>query len=140
MPTGTKSFFKKYNILTVQSVIAKNTLLYMIKITRFRFLLPKSIGKLIPNNSPNFNPTESVHQEWMNKYTTLNFRNTLFFKGPILFNDFMKACPAVLAKNCVKKFLLEYQSKGDPNDWESSNNILFNINGPRRSERNAKFQ
>ena len=32
MPTGTKSFFKKYNILTVQSVIAKNTLLYMIKI------------------------------------------------------------------------------------------------------------
>ena len=33
MPTGTKSFFKKYNILTVQSVIAKNSLLYMIKIT-----------------------------------------------------------------------------------------------------------
>ena len=52
----------------------------------------------------------------------------------------MKACPAVLAKNSVKNFLIEYQSKGDPNDWESSNNILFNISGPRRSERNAKFQ
>ena len=77
-PTGTKPFFKKYNILTVQSVIAKNTLLYMIKITRFRFLLPKSIVKLIPNNSPNFYPSESVHQEWMDKYNTLNFIKNIF--------------------------------------------------------------
>ena len=78
MPTGTKSFFKKYNILTVQSVIAKNTLLYMIKITRFRFLLPKSIIDLIPNNSPNFDPLESVNKEWIDKYNTLNFRKSLF--------------------------------------------------------------
>ena len=140
MPTGTKSFFKKYNILTVQSVIAKNTLLYMIKITRFKFLLPKSIIKLIPNNSPNFDPLESVHKEWMDKYNTLNFRKTLFFKGPLLYNDFVKACPVLSAKNCVKKFLLEYQSMGDPNVWESSNNILANISGPRRSERTANVQ
>ena len=92
LPTCTKPFFKKYNILTVQSVIAKNVLIYMIKITRFRFLLTKSIIKLIPNYSPNFDPSESVHKEWMDKYNTLNFRKTLFFKGS-LYNDFMRACP-----------------------------------------------
>ena len=76
----------------------------MIKITRFKFLLPKSIIKLIPNNSPNFDPLESVHKDWMDKYNTLNFRKTLFFKGPLLYNDFMKACPVLSAKNCVKNF------------------------------------
>ena len=74
----------------------------------------------------------------MDKYNTLNFMKTLFFKGTLLYNDFMKACPVLSAKNCVKKFLLECQSMGDPNDWESSNNILANIGGPRRSERIAK--
>ena len=111
----------------------------MIKVTRFRLLLPKSIAKLIPNNSPNFDPSESVHQEWMHKYNTLNFRKTLFFKGPLLYNDFMKACPVLSAKNSIKIFLLEYQSKGDPNDWEPSNNILSNISGPRKSERKLKL-
>ena len=139
-PTGTKPFFKKYNILTVQSVIAKNTLLYMIKITRFRFLIPNSIAKLVPNNSPNFNLSESVQQEWMDKYNTINFRKTLFFKGPLLYKDFMETCPVLTVKNCVKKFLLEYQSKGDPNDWECTNNILANISGPRSSERKSNVR
>ena len=112
----------------------------MIKITHFRFLLPKSIINLIPNNSPNFDPLESVNKEWIDKYNTLNFRKTLFFKGPLLYNDFVKACPVLSTKNCVKKFLHEYQSMGDPNVWESNNNILANISGPRRSDRTANFQ
>ena len=40
-------------------------------------------------------------------------------------------------KSRVKKFLLEYQSEGDPEDWHSSNNILVNISGPRKSARNV---
>ena len=37
----------------------------------------------------------------------------------------------------VKKLLLEHQSEGDPEDWHSSNNILVNRRGPRKSARNV---
>ena len=37
----------------------------------------------------------------------------------------------------VKKSLLEYQSESDPEDYQSSNNILVNISGPRKSARNV---
>ena len=110
----------------------------MIKIIRFRSLLPKSIIKLIPNNSLNFDQLESVNKEWIDKYNTLNYRKPYFSRD--LYNEFVKACPALSTKNFVEQFIHECQSMGDPNVWESNNNILANISGPRRSDRTANFR
>ena len=77
----------------------------------------------------------------------------MFFKVPMLYADNKELntelLPSVVLlcspsgqtfcshKSRVKKFLLEYQSEGDPEDWYSSNNILVNTSGPRKSARNV---
>ena len=69
----------------------------------------------------------------------------MFFKGPMLYADYKILNTELLPcgqtfysrKSCVKKLFLEYQSEGDPGDWHSSNNIVVNIIGLRKSARNV---
>ena len=52
LPTHTKSAFKEYKIVTIQSIIAKNGIIFMGKVLRFSSEIPLSIRNLIPINSP----------------------------------------------------------------------------------------
>ena len=143
LPTHTKSAFKEYTILTAQSVIAKNALILMSKIHMFVSNTPQSIRKLIPPNSPSHNASHNAEVDWIDIYCTAHYRNTIFFKGPLLHNDFVNKCPTVYGacknitsyKKHTKQFLIDVQADGDIIEWEAKNNILVNINGPRKLTR-----
>ena len=144
LPAHTKPAFKKYNLLTAHSIIAKNAILLMTKTTNFPSTQPKSINQLFPENAPHFNYSCEVSSTWLETYNTLCYRNSIFFKGPMLYADYKTLNTELLPygqtlyshKSRIKKFLLEYQSEGDPDEWHFSNNILVNISGPRKSVRN----
>ena len=78
------------------------------------------IRKLIPPNFPSHSPLHESVSEWLNVYGSPNYRNTVFFKGPLLHNDFANACPLIfsvcktvsLYKTHAKKFLLQKQACG----------------------------
>ena len=143
LPTHTKPAFKEYNIMTVQSIIAKNGLLFMGKVLRFSSEIPKSIKDLIPKNSPSHSVCHEVSNDWLDTYGTAQYRNTVFFKGPLLHNDYVNACPAIYSachninsyKKNAKNFLLQKQSDGSSHEWEAKNNILVHISGPRKMTR-----
>ena len=145
MPAHTKPAFKKYNLLTVQNIIAKNAIILMTKVTDFPLMQPTSINSTFPENAPNFNVLRDVAGAWLDKYNTLCYRDSIFFKGPMLYADYKQLNTELLPynlhslhshKNCIKQILIEYQCKGDPEEWLPSNNILVNISGPRKSARN----
>ena len=145
MPAHTKPAFKNYKLLTVQNIIAKNAILLMTKATDFPLVQPISVNNTFPEDAPNFNQSHEVASAWLEKYNTLSYRNSIFFKGPMLYADYKKINTEILPhnyqslhshKNCIKQILIEYQCKGDPEDWLPSNNMLVNINGPRKSARN----
>ena len=143
IPSHTKPAFKEHNILTVQSIIAKNALIFMSKIFRFTSDIPSSIRKLISPNSPSHSPLHESVPEWLNVYGTPNYRNTVFFKGPLIHNDFANACPLFFSacktissyKTHAKNSLLQKQARGSSTDWEAQNNILTMISGPRKLTR-----
>ena len=56
LPTHTKSAFKEYKIMTVQSIIVKNKLIFTGKVLRFSSEIPLSIRNLIPLNLPSHSP------------------------------------------------------------------------------------
>ena len=83
---------------------------------------------------------------WLAIHINFHFRTSLFFKGPMLstMSEFSNnnVSPASfhkikIYKNNIKSILLDYQSKGDDNEWLSLNNILDNVPGLRRSNRTA---
>ena len=143
LPTHTKPAFREYNIMTVQSIIARNGLIFMGKVLRFSSEIPQSIRNLIPPNSPSHHASHETNIDWLDTYGTAQFRNTIFFKGPLLHNDYTKSCPTIYSachninvyKKHVKQFLIDNQSNGNPNEWEANNNIIVNISGPRKLTR-----
>ena len=100
IPTHTKPAFNDYNILTVHNIIAKNTLLFMTKVTNIKGMLPTSIENLMPANAPNFNfkfreilmsPNKvPTCQNWLENYNSITYRKSIFFKGPLLYKDFFE--------------------------------------------------
>ena len=56
----------------------------------------------------------------------------MFFKGPVLYADYKRLNTELLPsgqkfyshQSRFKKFIFEYQSEGDPEDWHSANDIL----------------
>ena len=79
----TKSFFIEYGILTVHEIIVINALLFMIKNTYFPFSLPKSVRETIANDAPTTDSNHDTNAEWLTKYNSPVYRNSLFFKGPL---------------------------------------------------------
>ena len=144
LPAHTKSGFSNFGVLTVQGVIVKNSLLFMHKINNFERLLPISIRETIANDAPSRGSDHVTCQGWLAEFGTNSYRNSLFFKGPLLYID--PACSQLLSsptsilsvnayKTNLKRLLLDIQNKGDRNEWQSDNFLLYNINGLRKSER-----
>ena len=145
LPTHIKSALKNYciSILTVQIIVAKNALIFMSKILRFTSDMPKSIRNLIPSTSSSQDACHEATPEWIDEYGTAKYRNSVFFKGPPLHNNFVNANPTIYAachnvtsyKNRTKEILLDQQTAGSTIEWEAINNILTNIGGPRKLTR-----
>ena len=146
LPSGTKSSFTKYNILTIHSIIVNNALVFMHKVSLFPKLLPQSLKNTIPGNAPTTIAGDDTYEEysdWLEKFGSLTYRNSLFYKGPLLYIDNKfngtrspSACLSMkIFKNNVKNSLIKQQSSGEENEWLPNNFALYNIIGLRRSAR-----
>ena len=145
-PASTKQTFVDYNILTVQNIIVKNALMFMYKINKFSSQLPSSICNIIPDNAPKTGSTYQTCADWLNDYNYCKFRNSINFKGPLLYTEFSgsnetwSSCYTLTSiKNKIKSKLSEMQAQGDPLNWQSENFKLYNINGLRKSDRIASL-
>ena len=85
VPEHTKPFFAKYNILTVQGVIVKNTLIFMQKIHKYPSNLPLSLRETIADDSPTHGSTYETCQEWLTRYNIYKQQKSIFYKGPMLY-------------------------------------------------------
>ena len=56
------------------------------KICSFPSLLPNSIVATIPTYSPEHGSTHDDCEKWLKTYNTPTYRNSLFFKGPLLYS------------------------------------------------------
>ena len=144
LPTHTKRSFNENRILTIQNLITKNALLFIHQVKYFRSRLPPSICELIPEDAPCFSETPDLdsHLEWDKTYNSVPFRNSIFFKGPLLaitrennsiLNDMGSVQSLYSYKTSVKSFLLQYQSIGDSDQWPTF--LINNIRGLRSSQR-----
>ena len=146
LPSGTKSSFTNYDILTIHRIIVKNALIFMHKISIFRKLLPQSLKDTIPGNTPIAIANDDTFEEysnWLDKFGSHTYRNSLFYKGPLLYIDSKfnetrspAACLSMnIFKRNVQNSLLKHQSSGEKDEWQANNFALFNITGLRRSAR-----
>ena len=144
IPTHTKSTFHNLNVLTVQSIIVKNTLIFMHKVRHFPSSLPESVRSTIPANAPSTpNCNHENNSEWLETYQfgCPQFRQSIFFKGPLLSiseeycNIVSPACMISLNvhKKSVNDLMLDLQNKGDPEEWPTF--MLNKINGLRKCDR-----
>ena len=142
IPGHTKSFFSEYKILTIHGIISLNTFIFVHKARKFSSSLPSSIADTISSNSPINESTHETCEEWLKKYDNNIYRNSVFYKGPLLLlsNTIeLNLSPASFLtlrayKNNVKYALLKTQSIGDQDQWENENFILYNIKGLRKSK------
>ena len=144
----TKPFFNNFGILTVQGVIVTNSLLFMHKQKHFPLALPRSVKLTIASNAPVPGSNHDTNLEWLSKYNNHVYRNSLFFKGPLLsvipeFADLITP-PNLLNFDCykkdVKKLLLSTQAIGN-DEWCANNFRLYNIPGLRKTPlRQAKIE
>jgi len=149
LPTGTKSSFNNLSVLTVHGIVASNAINFMNKIYNFPSQLPRAVTRTIPSNVPsrtvNPDPQSHVITSWSNVYNTNVYRNSLFFKGPLLYldpsmNDIFNpvSCQSTRAfKAQCRRVVLRSQNEGDPSDWSSNVFLLQRVNGLRKSNRNA---
>ena len=142
-PTHTKPAFQQYKVLTVQGIIAKNALIFMHKVNQLPRELPNSIRETIPQNAPCANPDYVNCQEWLAEYGTTIHNKSIFYKGPLLYSDYIikrplspSSCISINAyKINVKRDLLDVQAQGDVDEWQNNNFLLYNICGLRKSKR-----
>ena len=141
IPGHTKQFFSEYKILTVHSIIAINSLIFMQKVVNYPALVPPSIIKTISEDSPTHGSTHESCKEWLIKYNNCYYNKSIFFKGPLISSD---TCNNIniptesfknikTYKNNIKQALLEIQSSGVACEWNNSNFLLYNIAGLRKS-------
>ena len=145
LPAHTRGSFKEYGVLTVHGVIVKNALLLMHKIKHFPQTVPKSIKNLFPSSIPTFYSNQETSSEWSSTYGSGKFRQSIFFKGPLLAITDLNAevtCPPSLFsiniyKSNAKRVLIEHQSRNSDNEDSSSwpAFLLNNIPGLRKSQR-----
>ena len=86
-PGHTKEFFSKYKILTIHSIIALNTLIFMQKTINYPSLLPPSIRNTIGQGSSVLRSTHETCENWLKIYDNFYYRKSIFFKGPLLLTD-----------------------------------------------------
>ena len=137
----TKSYFSEYKILTIHGIISLNTFIFIHKARNFPSLLPSSIAATISRDGPVHDSTHESCNEWLKKYDNCCYRNSVFYKGPLLpiSSTIEENLPPVsfltmrAYRNNVKHAILDAQKIGDKFQWENNNFILHNIKGLRRS-------
>ena len=108
----------------------------------FSSSLPSSIVATISRDSPENESSHESCEEWLKKYDNHIYRNSVFYKGPLLLlsctieNNLSPASFLTLRayKNNVKDAILKTQSMGNQYQWENENLILYNIKGLRKSK------
>ena len=141
IPGHTKSYFFEYKILSMQNIIAFNTLILMHKIHNYPSLLPESIVETIPLDSPVVGSNYESCEHWLKLYNSFPYNNSIFFKGPLLLSgtEIIENLPSTsfksikLFKTNVKQALLSSQSSGNTCEWQNSNFLLYNVTGLRKS-------
>ena len=147
LPTHTKPSFCKYGVLTVHGVIATNALIFMHKVENFHNLLPPSVRETIANNGPKRGSDHESCEEWLENFGNGVYNKSIFYKGPLMFID--SVCDQIMTptsilsvkafKTNVKRTILQLQSKGNSDEWQAGNFLLFNISGLRKSTRLRKM-
>ena len=133
IPGHTKKYFNEYNILTIHNISALNALVMLNKIRSFPSLLPNSIVATIPTYRPGHDSHGSTHddcEKWLKTYNTPTYRNSLFFKGPLLYSttNFVENSDikrTTIFKNKVKKVIFDCQGEGETIEWEVDNFALY---------------
>ena len=87
IPGHTKPAFTEYKILTVHNLIALSSLLFILKIRKFPNVLPTSVTCTISEESPKISSNVETCRNWLEIYNTDTYRNSIFFKGPLLYID-----------------------------------------------------
>ena len=143
LPTHTKPFFNKFNILTIHGIIVTNTLTFMHKVHNFPESLPISVTESIPSDAPTHGSDHEMCEEWLKIYGNNYFTKSVFFKGPLLSID-QKFVELIAPRtrlsykayrNDAKKLLVKLQNQGDIEDWQADNFILYSVSGLRKSNR-----
>ena len=141
LPGHTKPAFNEYKILTVHNIIALNAFLFVEKTRTFPSLLPPSVVSTIHTSSPVPGSTHEDCENWLQVYNTLTYRNSLFFKGPMLY------CTSGIIENLntdkiysmksfktkVRNVILSCQNEGVSNEWQPDNFVLGKFKGLRSS-------
>ena len=143
LPGHTKSYFTKYDILTIHNVIALNTLVFLHKVRNCPLQLPRSVRGTIADNAPYPGATLESCSDWLQNFNNHLNTRSVFYKGPL-----MHIIPAMLDlvtlpnllnikiyKKDVRRALMEYQSSGHEDEWQSGNFMIYNIPGLRKSQR-----
>ena len=105
-------------------------------------LLPSSIIETISKDSPIQGSNHELCESWLKIYNNFPYRNSLFFKGPLLLStsNINENLPLASFKTIkaykanVKQALLTIQSSGDTYEWQNDNFPLYNIEGLRKSQ------
>ena len=127
--------------MTIQSIIILNTLIFMQKTINYPSLLPISVLSTIAKGSPTPGSTHESCNQWLSIYENCYYRNSIFYKGPMIFADSDNNISLPLAsyvnikiyKRELKHSLIAIQSSGEQCEWENSNFLLYNIAGLRKS-------
>ena len=135
-PKHTKQAFNSMKILTVYSIILKNTLVSIFKVLRTPQFVPRAIRQLLSDTNPDDEHTTP-------RLTTQI--NTIFIKGRRLFTEIVDECKGkgsplpmdVLGrfKTHLNVYLLEQQSLGNEEEWAYENFRLCNQIATRHSTR-----
>ena len=145
LPGHTKSYFSKYDILTVHSIIVLNTLIFIHKTRHFPQTLPSSIRLLIAENAPLPGDTHDTCFEWLQNHNNHFYNRSVFYKGPLLsiipqMSD-LTTLPTLLNlkiyRSNVRNALKLIQTQGNEEEWQINNFILYNIPGLRKSLKNC---
>ncbi len=143
-PTHTKPFFKENNILTVHNIIVKHIVNFLNTLYHNPEHLPNSIIELIPDNAPDLTRSIEQSMSWYNEYNSVPYKNTVFFKGPLLYVELAQNSGystdfnvrgKLSFKKRSKSLILSIQHSGNEQEWENENFKLYCLPGIRRSER-----
>ena len=141
IPGHTKSAFTNYKILTIHGIITMNSLVFLRKARHFPSQLPPSMVTTISNESPVHGSTHETCENWLNLYNNNYYRNSLFYKGPLLllscnFEENLSPSSYLTIKaykDNIKRVLISDQGSGSESEWQPDNFPLYNIKGLRKS-------
>ena len=141
LPQHTKPFFNGNEILTVHGLIVYNSIILLHKIKYMPQLVPKNILQAFPDDIPTKISDHVTASSWLQLYSSTNFKNSIFYKGPLLSIYADKADATTLPtlfsiklfKASAKRMLLSLQKDGESNEWNPF--LLNNIPGLRQSKR-----